>query len=1111
MFCDKKLCNFLTGISIFDTNVLNKVYNFFNMIRKVFSLLPGMLMAFGFAQAQNGQLPCTTTDMNESYKQSFPEIAKYEEQLKAFIAEGIKNFDVDKARAKGTAFGPDDVLHVPVVVHVVHDYGNVDYVSDNSIYQLLDNINEVFMKENADTSEVIAPFKSYIGNPKVMFHLATKDPSGKPTIGITHRRSYLTAGGDDQAKFDQWDPSSYLNIWIIRAIGRGISNGVVAAYAVFPSSAAGFPYTDGIISSAGSINSNKTIPHEIGHIFNLYHTWGNIQVASSCNGDDEVDDTPPTTGHFGSGTPYGNTANGSCNAASLFDTSCTNNVVSLSKILLDQTLSPKVDSGNKGFDYIPRTNLTLESVKIYPSNIGEEFEITHYKQAAGTNNFNVVNVFGTKNDVIGKTALDAATSTVNMGVDSPARRTSITFNTLKYIWIDSFDIYPSTIGDTFIVNLRKANGDTVKSYVGVTTTKTGAQVVPFKAFIPNANGYYLQIGRNPGLICDSLVTATRSAVDSNMSGVISFTNFVDTVGYDGTASPTAYKGRYNFFYNWRVRYDALTTTDSGAQVVNLGFKVVPDTAFRLTLTKNPGVYNDSIGAAPYVKGVPCVIDILNDTTAGRYDLLYELRIRYGYIKNCIDYPDTVNTQNIMDYADCPRMFTHLQVARMRATLASSVGNRNKLVSDTTHVRTGILNEIGGTYGIRPDLKPIPDFSVERASNSLGAERAYFLCKNSQFVFRQRSWGDTIENVEMSFNKGATTPTVSRNAFGLNQDITNSFSETGWVDITVKATGNNSGDSVTEFKNAVYVADGDTKIDPNNGFYMEFDKNDNNNPLEKWPIFNYYNNDYKWTFAENTGYWDNNCIVYTGFDKRTGPAAYNGTPKGDFDDFFTPAFDLSNMQNICRLNFMYSGAFRTGNSMLMKDTLQISYSTDCGSTWVTMRELTKGEIANKGVVEISYAPLWYGDWDLRSIDVPTAARQSTVFFRFRFKPGADDFTNTVLADRVRPGTGNNFYMDRINISSFPLGVNTLLTDGKNSVLAPNPTTGGSQLIIRSASRDEAKMVVTDVTGKVVYRATQQLNGGVNTLDIPASVIKVKGVYMVHVLAGYERFSEKLVSY
>ena len=91
MFCDKKLCNFLTGISIFETSVLNKVYNFFNMIRKVFSLLPGMLMAFGFAQAQNGQLPCTTTDMNESYKQSFPEIAKYEEQLRAFIAEGIKN------------------------------------------------------------------------------------------------------------------------------------------------------------------------------------------------------------------------------------------------------------------------------------------------------------------------------------------------------------------------------------------------------------------------------------------------------------------------------------------------------------------------------------------------------------------------------------------------------------------------------------------------------------------------------------------------------------------------------------------------------------------------------------------------------------------------------------------------------------------------------------------------------------------------------------------------------------------------------------------------------------------------------------------------------------
>src|SRR5690606_5905868 len=119
-------------------------------------------------------------------------------------------------------------------------------------------------------------------------------------------------------------------------------------------------------------------------------------------------------------------------------------------------------------------------------------------------------------------------------------------------------------------------------------------------------------------------------------------------------------------------------TDSGAQVVPLNFKVLPDTTYRLRLTTNPGLYSDLVGAAPYVKNIPCVITILNDTSNGRYNLLYDLQVRYGYIKNCIDYPDTVNTQNIMDYSECPIMFTNLQVARMRATLASPVGNRSNL-------------------------------------------------------------------------------------------------------------------------------------------------------------------------------------------------------------------------------------------------------------------------------------------------------------------------------------------------------------------------------------------------------------------------------------------------
>ena len=60
------------------------------MIRKVFSLLPVVLMFMGVAKAQ---IPCTTVEANDAYKQSFPEIAKYEKQLSDFIAESMKSID----------------------------------------------------------------------------------------------------------------------------------------------------------------------------------------------------------------------------------------------------------------------------------------------------------------------------------------------------------------------------------------------------------------------------------------------------------------------------------------------------------------------------------------------------------------------------------------------------------------------------------------------------------------------------------------------------------------------------------------------------------------------------------------------------------------------------------------------------------------------------------------------------------------------------------------------------------------------------------------------------------------------------------------------------------
>ena len=741
----------------------------------------------------------------DKVRREHPEMIQIEQSMEAQMKEGLKHINLPQYAAKGTnattlPIDPSTFIYdIPIVVHVIHDYGTTDYLTDDAIFNAVKEWNIVYAGANADTADVIPTFKPYIGNPRIRLHLATKDPDGNPTKGITHHQSYLSTVGGDQAKYDQWPNNAYVNIWFVASfLGQPVGLSGLLAYAVIPSAAqipAEAPY-DGVICKSVAMLFDKTINHEVGHIFNLYHPWGPTNDPEIACGDDGVDDTPPTKGHW------------SCNTS---DTAC-------------------------------------------------------------------------------------------------------------------------------------------------------------------ATGYFKHY------FLDSL-------------------NTIDTL---------------------------------------------------------------------------------------------------------IDYPDTANTQNTMDYSGCAKMFTKGQVYRMHQTLNLDVANRNHLWSPANLAATGALLPM-------QDLNPIPDFSVERGKPSSGippTERTYFYCANDaaiQFGFINRSWNDTITQVKWHFSNGATTPDVTSTSTTLSTAVYNSFSQPGWVTVGMEVTGNGATATTTSSTQAVYAADGANPIvvNPNYAQYvMEFNPGETDN----WPIFNYYNNEFKWQINNSVGYYDHTCMQYTGYDSRVFNALGHyptGSPGGDFDDFFTPAFDLTAMTTgNCNLNFMSAGTFRTGNTSDMKDSLFISYSTNCGRSWTTLKALGKHDLANNGTLTIAYAPLWMGEWALQSIDIPAAARTNKTFFRFRYKPGVD-------ANEV--STGNNFFLDRINIGNFPLGLNTLVGDNHKIAVAPNPTTGNSYVIINGINNGTANVEVTDVTGRVVYSTSHMLSANVERIEIPASALQVKGIYMVHVKTDTQTFTEKLVSY
>lgn len=237
-------------------------------------------------QAQETHFNCGNVKLyNELSKH--PEYLQSEQELEEYTQWFTENGSVNRA----------NLYIIPVVFHIVHNYG-VENITDAQVYDALRVINEDFQKKNADTSTIIDLFKPIAANCQIEFRLARKDPNGNCTNGIDRIQSPLTYVGDDNAKLNPWPRSKYLNIWVVNSMEDG-----VAGYAYAPS---GFTNAnvDGIIIlhnyigaiGTGNASRSHALSHEIGHWFNLRHTWGNTNNPGVSCGDDQVNDTPVTKG-----------------------------------------------------------------------------------------------------------------------------------------------------------------------------------------------------------------------------------------------------------------------------------------------------------------------------------------------------------------------------------------------------------------------------------------------------------------------------------------------------------------------------------------------------------------------------------------------------------------------------------------------------------------------------------------------------------------------------------------------------------------------------------------------------------------------------------------------
>jgi Pregnancy-associated plasma protein-A len=207
--------------------------------------------------------------------------------------------DLERETSRRMLAGPAarvGVTTIPVVVHVVYSNAQQN-ISISQIKSQISALNRDYRAKNTDKAKAPAVWRGLATDTNVQFALATKDPNGKKTNGITRTQTTVAVFSDDDAVkssahggADAWPADRYLNLWVC-ALGGGL-----LGYAQFPG---GQPATDGVVinyrafgtkgTASAPFNLGRTATHEVGHWLNLHHIWGDT---SDCSGSDFVSDTP---------------------------------------------------------------------------------------------------------------------------------------------------------------------------------------------------------------------------------------------------------------------------------------------------------------------------------------------------------------------------------------------------------------------------------------------------------------------------------------------------------------------------------------------------------------------------------------------------------------------------------------------------------------------------------------------------------------------------------------------------------------------------------------------------------------------------------------------------
>ncbi len=279
-------------------------------------------------KAQQGRL-CGEQMANAALVAADPDwankIAAHKSSLQK-IADDYRTLQATGASKTTTTAKIPVVFHIIVNTAQLAELGGMTGIIQRCNSQI-DVLEADFNALNADSSMIPSGFKPAFASTGIHFGLAHLTPSGAWTPGFELKvisndgfgdvsalcasAKYDTAGG-----FNSWDVRRYLNIWCIGFSGFSGLLGITTPKSKTgsggrPLKEEGICIKYNALGKRASASDNypahfdlgRTLTHECGHFFEIWHTWGDDGGLCPWSGgaDDGLADTPPesdaTTGN----------------------------------------------------------------------------------------------------------------------------------------------------------------------------------------------------------------------------------------------------------------------------------------------------------------------------------------------------------------------------------------------------------------------------------------------------------------------------------------------------------------------------------------------------------------------------------------------------------------------------------------------------------------------------------------------------------------------------------------------------------------------------------------------------------------------------------------------